>query len=222
MQSPFELLVFDFDGTLVDSQARIVSAMQTAFEAHGLAVPAKGSIREIIGLHLLTAIARLGSGLNERACLSLADAYKSAYAAATAVPTPLFDRVEETLRLLGQTHLLTIATSKSRAGLNSALVNLGIAEHFIDSVTVDECAPKPDPEMLRCLFERYAVDPRHTLMIGDTTYDLEMAHAAGTSAAAVAFGAHERQVLLDCQPLFVVDDFGDLPRYLQRLTARSP
>lgn len=212
------LVVFDWDGTLMDSEARIVTAMQQAFLAEGANVPSRSHVRDIIGLDLAHAAALLGPDLEPARIEAIACDYRQRYARLHAIPTPLFDDARATLRQLVETgFVLAIATGKSRRGLDGAIQESGIAEFFTTSRCGEEAAPKPDPTMLRDILFELDISPHETLMVGDTEYDLMMAAAARTYAGAATYGAHSRQRLLSLKPAIVIDTLTELPAAISRL-----
>lgn len=213
-----ELVVFDWDGTLMDSEARIVHAMTSAFRACGETPPAAASIRAIIGLDLHESVARLGARLTPGAVERIVAAYRPAFRDAGAIPTPLFEGAAETVAALATAGLtLAVATGKSRAGLDRALEESGLGRWFTTSRCGEECAPKPHPAMLVDILAETGHTADRALMVGDTAFDLEMAAAARMRAAAVSWGAHPRSRLLDCSPAVVLDRLADLPGALVRL-----
>lgn len=217
----FRLVVFDWDGTLIDSQARIVHAMARAFEAHGLDAPAAAAVHEVIGLDLAGAIRRLDP---QAAALvpGIEDAYRQAWARAAAVPAPLFEGAIATLEALAaEGLLLAVATGKSRSGLDAAMAETGVRRFFDATRTAEETVPKPHPAMLNELLEELGVAPGEALMVGDTAFDLDMARRAGVRGAAATYGAHERARLLDLRPFLVLDALAELPAALRGASARS-
>ena len=215
-----ELVIFDWDGTLMDSGRRIVHAMQHAYNVHERRPPADTAIRDIIGLDLMTAVERLSPGLGPRECARLAQQYRVEYARAHAIPTPLFRDAKRILADLEQRGLmLAVATGKSRAGLDRAVDEAGLAQHFVSTRCGEESQPKPHPGMLHDILGELATDAGDALMVGDTCYDLEMAAAAGVSALAVSFGAHSRERLLKWQPEIIIDALAELPEAIDRLRA---
>ncbi len=211
----FRLIVFDWDGTLMDSEARIVSCMQGAMEEVRLAPASHGAVREVIGLGLREAVERLlpwaDAGLRERVAL----AYRQRFLAAEAEPSPLFTGVRELLEWLeGEDYLLAVATGKGRRGLNQALSATGLGRIFHATRCADETQSKPHPAMLLELMDVLGVGPKETLMVGDTEYDLLMAHNAGAQALAVCYGVHDPQRLRQLRPLGCVDDLREIRRWL--------
>lgn len=213
---PRELIVFDWDGTLMDSTARIVTAVQAAIAVTGLPERAPAEIRAIIGLGLNEAVAVLYPDAAEEARRRLARIYGEAFVQTAArTPAELFPGAARVLQRLERAGcLLAVATGKSRAGLQRDLEQTGVGGHFVSLRTVDECPSKPDPAMLEEVMNECGVDARGTLVVGDTLFDLEMAANAGVDAVGVGWGAHSPERLLQAQPLNVVHDFDELDRWL--------
>jgi phosphoglycolate phosphatase len=210
------LLVFDWDGTLMDSAARIVSCMQAAMRELGVESPGTARVTEIIGLGLQEALDALFPGVPQALREALADRYRYHFLVADPTPSVLFPGVRETLQTLhAQGYLLAVATGKSRRGLDRALDEIGLA-HLLDaSRCADEAFSKPHPQMLLDILDHLAVEPREALVIGDTAYDLLMAHNAGVAAVAVCYGVHEPARLRRLQPLACLDRVTDLLPWLE-------
>jgi phosphoglycolate phosphatase len=197
-----ELIVFDWDGTLMDSEGRIVASMQAAFAEVGREPPPSATVRGVIGLGLEEAISRLpgvspGDDLSE-----IIERYRHHYLVANATPTPLFDGTEALIKALNQGgRLLAVATGKSRRGLDQALDQTELRPWFHATRCAEETASKPHPGMLHELMDELGVSPASTLMIGDTDYDLLMAQNAGVRALAVGYGTQSPARLLEHKPL---------------------
>jgi phosphoglycolate phosphatase len=223
---PPRLVVFDCDGTLVDSQHHIVSAMHSAFAANGLALPEADSVRRTVGLPLEVAIERLLLPLGSRALDAVVEAYKTAAVAQRLEPDhhePLFPGLVATLDRLDQAgFLLGVATGKARRGLNFTLATHGLSDRFVTLQTCDVVAAgKPAPDMvLQAMAETGAV-PASTIVVGDTTYDMEMARNAGVRAVGVAWGYHDESILLESGASRIIRNFGELPDLAVELLARS-
>ncbi len=208
------LIVFDLDGTLVDSQHSIVASMTAAFERSGRAAPSSREVRRVVGLALEEAIASLlPEGETENAP-AMADHYRDAYFELIAQPEhcdPLFPGATQALEVLSTPETcLGIATGKGRRGLRIALERHGIQRHFVTLQTADDAPSKPDPGMLlRAMSEAGAV-PEATLMIGDTTFDMEMARRAGTRAIGVGWGYHEPEELAAAGAVQIIAAFEEL------------
>lgn len=213
--SGFELLVFDWDGTLMDSEARIVTCMRAAFEALGYPPPAAAAVRNIIGLGLDQSIATLFPAADAMLRQTLISAYRERFLGADETPTPMFDGAVALIESLNTSaRMLAIATGKSRAGLGRALDQCGLRDCFQAIRTADDSLSKPHPAMLLELMDELAVPPARTLMIGDTEYDLQMARAAGTGALGVGYGAHPPERLQALRPLGVARSIAELRDWL--------
>lgn len=201
------LLVFDWDGTLIDSTAKIVGSMQVAADRCGLAVLDDIAIKNIIGLGLPEAIQTLYPSLAVNRQHLLQAAYSEVYLEADQRPCSFFAGVEECLDNLQNTgHKIAIATGKSRRGLDRVLQNVGWLKKFDATRCADETASKPHPLMLLELMGELNVDKENTWMIGDTEYDLEMASNAAIKSVGVSYGAHDAARLYKHSPLAVIDD----------------
>lgn len=211
----FRLVVFDWDGTLADSTALIAEAIRGACGAIGRPLPSLDDARYVIGLGLGDALAHVAPGLSEEEARALVGHYRRRYLDGEAA-IPLFCGAHELLSDLERAgFLLGVATGKSRAGLDRALAGNALAGRFHATRCADEGFPKPHPEMLLALMERLAVDPRETLMIGDTTHDLDLARNAGACALAVSYGAHPVEGLASRGPLATVGSVAELRRWLE-------
>lgn len=219
MQDTLKLVVFDWDGTLMDSQARIVACLRAAIEDLGLAPRDEAALCNIIGLGLREAINGLYPDSDEALHRAFTDRYRYHYLAANETPTPLFAGVEAMLASLeAQDLLLAIATGKGRVGLDQALTQCGVGERFVYTRCADETRSKPHPQMLEEIFAFTGVAPEQAIMVGDTEYDMLMARHADSHALAVSYGVHERDRLLACGPLACVDSIAELADWLLRCT----
>ncbi len=206
MARRFDLLVFDWDGTLMDSTAVIAASLQAACSDIGLPVPAEERARHIIGLGLHDALRYVLPGVPPAIYPQVVERYGHHFRSREE-SAPLFTGVEETLRALHAAgHMLAVATGKSRRGLDRVLERTGLASLFHATRCGEEAANKPAPEMLFDLQSELGVEKTRTLMIGDTTHDLQMAQNAGVAGLAAAFGAHPREQLLALQPLDCFDE----------------
>ena len=213
-------VAFDFDGTLVDSHATIVAAMMEAFEGCGRPAPAAKAVRDIIGLPLEPAIARLlPAGAEDPVEISaIGGHYRTAYKAKTSRPDhidPLFPGVSAILDTLDAAGTSCgIVTSKSRRGLTRALALHALEARFVTLQTADDGPGKPHPFLLERAMAEAGALPATTLMIGDTTYDIETARSAGADAIGVAWGAHEPEALRAAGARTVLEHIGELPAVL--------
>ena len=210
-----KLIVFDWDGTLMDSAARIVNCMHAAVADVGLPTRQDAQIRNIIGLGLRESVSTLFPGLSEADYAALVARYRVHYLELNQTPSELFDGTAELIdALLELGFFLAVATGKGRQGLERVLQETGLKSAFHATRCADEAFSKPHPQMLLELMDELGQDPSETLMVGDTEYDIQMAHNAGAQALAVSYGAHDKQRLLDLNPLACVDDMGQLSQCL--------
>ena len=216
MAERFDLIVFDWDGTLFDSTALIVRAIQAACRDLGAPVPSDEAAAHVIGLGLQDALQHAVPDLPVDLYPELGRRYRQHYFASHDQVT-LFAGVPALLTgLRARNHWLAVATGKSRHGLNEALRISGLAGSFDATRTADETRSKPHPQMLQELMREFGTDPERTLMIGDTTHDLQLAANAGTDAVAVAYGAHPPEQLGDLRPLTIAHSVPELQDWLAR------
>ena len=216
MSRRFDLLVFDWDGTLMDSAGCIAESLQAACRDCGHLVPSDRDARYVIGLGLTDAMAHVLPGLDPSAYAPVVERYRHHFLLHDS-GTTLFSGVADMLQHLRESgHKLAVATGKTRRGLDRALEQTGIKAHFHATRCADESKSKPHPEMLHWLMKTLDATPERTLMIGDTTHDMEMARNAGVPGLAVAHGAHEAAELVAYEPLACVDDCGGLRAWLAR------
>lgn len=213
----FKLIVFDWDGTLMDSEARIVACIQNAFVDAGQPPPPREEARNVIGLGLAEAMSVLWPAATREQQEGLIERYRYHFLVASEVSSALFPGAREVLESLSDRgYLLAVATGKSRRGLDAALATTGLDGRFQCTRCADETFSKPHPEMLLQIMDELGVGPNHTLMVGDTEYDLEMAGNAGTRALAVCHGVHDRERLLRHRPLDCVPTLFDVARWIER------
>lgn len=212
------LVLLDIDGTLVDSQHNIVAAMALACEAAGLTPPPPSATRSVIGLSLSEAIGRLKPALEPAALDRLVALYRDAFLTLRTRPDhdePLFPGVAEALDALeAQGCLLGLATGKSRRGVAAMLERHGLVGRFITIQTPDDGPGKPDPTMVHRAMNETGSDATRTVMVGDTTFDMEMARAAGTDALGAGWGYHAPDRLLAAGARLVLAAAADLPTSL--------
>ncbi|MDX3908344.1 MAG: HAD-IA family hydrolase [Sphingobium sp.] len=212
------LALFDCDGTLVDSQHSICTAMARAFDAVKLATPDRLTILSVVGLSLPHAMAKLLPEADEAFHHHVSDHYRDAFRAMRgegAVSEPLYDGIAELIEALAaQGWLLGVATGKSDRGLNLCLTHHGILDRFVTLQTADRHPSKPHPSMvMEAMMEAGAV-PETTVMIGDTTYDIEMAVSADVRAIGVNWGYHLPEELLAAGAAAVAVDSLDLGHHI--------
>lgn len=214
----FRLLVFDWDGTLMDSAARIVACMQSAALDLELPAPSTQAVQNIIGLGLQEALDQLLPDADAVLRQTVIERYRHHYLVENQMPEPLFPGVTEMLTELEQAdYLLAVATGKSRRGLDRALERTGLKQQFLATRCADETFSKPHPAMLQQLMDELGVLPTETLMIGDSEYDLQMACNAGTASLAVSYGVHSPERLSQYQPLACLDTPDAIPPWLESL-----
>jgi phosphoglycolate phosphatase len=210
----FDLIVFDWDGTLSDSTALIVKSLQAAALDIGAAKPSTEAARYVIGMGLHQALAHMSPEVSPERYSEMATRYRYHYAKHQD-DIDLFPGALEMLHeLKKKQHLLAIATGKSRRGLNEALAHAELKSLFDRSKTADETQSKPHPMMLEELMLEFSVPPERTLMIGDTTHDLEMAHHARCASIGVSYGAHEPDTFSQWKPKAVLHSTHELHTWL--------
>jgi phosphoglycolate phosphatase len=210
----FDLIAFDWDGTLFDSTALIVQCIQASARDAGLPVPSNERASYVIGLGLHDALQHALPGLPRERYPEIAQHYRRHYMARQH-EVLFFPGVTEMLHeLKARQHWLAVATGKSRSGLNAALAGSSVHGIFDATRTADETASKPNPLMLQQLMREFGVDPERTLMIGDTTHDLQLAANAGAASVGVSYGAHDVEGLEACRPLRVVHSSAELRNWL--------
>jgi phosphoglycolate phosphatase len=211
----YDLIAFDWDGTLFDSTTLIVRCIQAACRDIGVAVPSDADAAYVIGLGLHDALQHAVPGLPPERYPELGQHYRTHYWASQH-ELVLFPGIVELLNgLKDRGHVLAVATGKNRRGLDQALAQAELAGVFDASRTADETAGKPHPRMLLELMREFDVAPERTLMIGDTTHDLQMARNAGTASIGVGYGAHEHAAFEPFGPLFVAHSVAELHAWLR-------
>ena len=215
MERRYDLIVFDWDGTVMDSTAVIAGSIQAACRDLGLPVPGDEAARHVIGLGLIQALRYAVPDAPESMYEPLVARYRHHFLAQDQT-IPLFDGARETIAELHDGgYWLGVATGKSRAGLDRALESTGMKQYFHATRTADQTFSKPDPAMLLELMGELAVSTERALMIGDTTHDVQMAQNAGVDAVAVGHGAHSPEQLQELNPLALVQDFAGLRTWLK-------
>lgn len=205
------LFIFDWDGTISDSTAKIVRCMQLAAEDAGLEVLPDDEIRNIIGLGLPEAISSLYPRANADEREKLRLGYSAHFLREDTLPSPFFPGVLDTLDSLRRDgFILTVATGKSRRGLDRVLDNLDLKSFFHASRCADETASKPHPQMLNELLLEFSASAQEAVMIGDTEYDMAMAREIDMHRIAVSYGAHHIDRLLPYEPRMCIDSFSEI------------
>ena len=219
--SDLRLVIFDVDGTLVDSQAEIMAAMEMSFAANGLPMLPRTAVLSIVGLSLDVAFRQLCPDAGDVVQASLVQAYKDAFNAlrgadGTAEKSPLFPGALAVLdTLAGQDNtLLAVATGKSRRGLDKLLERYGLTGMFHSEQVADHHPSKPNPSMILTALSELGIAQQRAVMVGDTTFDMDMARAAGVAKIGVSWGYHPAEML---RPDILIDDFTALPGAIDTL-----
>lgn len=217
-----KLVIFDCDGTIVDSQHAIVAAASRAFEDVGLAAPSRADVISIIGLSLPIAIERLAPGANAQQRDQLVEGYKEAFNVARrarAFPDPLYPHAHEVLTALGERAdlVLGVATGKSRRGVDILLEREGLGPYFKTIQTADTHPSKPHPSMILEAMAEAGVAPHETIMIGDTVFDIVMGVNAGVAAVGVDWGYHHVDLLSEAGANAIVSSWREIPDTIERL-----
>lgn len=211
----YKLVVFDWDGTLMDSISRIVASIQAAAEFCHQDIPTVRQVKDIIGLSLPKAFEILFPVACADKLIDLREHYKYQYLECNTTPAPLFGDTLSLLKAL-QTNekLIAVATGKARAGLDRVLDETQTTEYFHATRCADETLSKPAPQMLLSLLSELNVSPEQAIMIGDSSFDLEMAQSAGVDSIGVTLGVHDRAILSQYAPVAIVDSLSELEPFL--------
>ena len=211
----YELIVFDWDGTLMDSEATIVSCLQMAARDLEIVEPEPEQARDVIGLGLHQALASLFPQSSDAEVDVLAQQYRKHFLREDREPSPLFPGVRELLeQLASMNYFLAVATGKSRQGLDMELEHSGLGGVFQATRCADEAFSKPHPQLLLDVLDHLGVASRQALVIGDTEYDMQMAANAGSDAIGVSFGVHSPERLREHGALTVVEHLAHIPDWL--------
>ncbi len=211
----FRLLVFDWDGTIMDSAANIIECVREAAKDLELKIPADDAIRNIIGLGLKEAVTEMFPGADDDLVWKVVDRYRVHFLDHRRTPSKLFPGADATLReIANQGYLMAVATGKGRVGLDKVFKYTGLGDLFHTSRCADESHSKPNPDMLLQIMDELGATGDETLMIGDTEYDMQMAINAGAHRLAVSYGSHTRERLMQAEPLGCLDDIRELTIWL--------
>lgn len=215
MTRNYKLLVFDWDGTLMDSQARIVNCLAASMEDIDLSPHPEAQLKDVIGLGLREATEKLLPDQTLEQHGRFIERYRHHYMVANDTPSQLFEGAREMLQhLLDEEYFLAVATGKARRGLDRVLEEVGMQGVFHVTRCADETRSKPHPQMLQEVMDVVGVWSNETLMVGDTEYDLMMAQAAGCDGMAVSYGVHEVERLMACQPVGCIDNINEFHPWL--------
>jgi phosphoglycolate phosphatase len=211
MDKSYRLVIFDWDGTLADSMAQIVSCMRQTFEALGLPRPDEMLIRHTVGLSLEAVASRLAPQVDRLMVGQIADTYRKLALTNRNHSAQLFDGVKSGLSSLReQGFYLAVATGMGRRGLDAALNNSELSDLFDITRCADETCSKPDPMMLDEILTDLNLRAENAIMIGDTSYDIEMANNIGMDSIAVTYGMHEEVHLRPCKPQHLINHFSEI------------
>ncbi len=206
-----KVVIFDWDGTLVDSVDHIADSLHQAATDMGFPAREREAYRDIIGLGIEEALEALYPGIGAEGMNGIREGYRRYFFTKMATPQNVFAGIEKLLvdlRLSG--YGCAVATGKSRHGLDAALASSELGRHFDITRCADETCSKPDPTMLVEILEYYRIDPQDAVMVGDTRYDLDMAQRIGMPSVGVEWGVHSREVLGQYAPIAVVNNVVDL------------
>jgi phosphoglycolate phosphatase len=202
-------IIFDWDGTIMDSADKIVSCMQKAAIFAKLPVPSSQEVKHIIGISLVPAIQQLFD-INKGRAQEVSDAYKKIFFEQDQTACLLFDSAHDVLKSLSQQYTLAVATGKARRGLQRAFDLTQSAKYFTTSICADEADSKPSPDMLLQLLAKWNIEPHQAVMIGDTVYDMQMAEAIAMPRIGVSYGVHTKEAIIKHSPTHVIDHLSEL------------
>lgn len=215
--SAYKLIIFDWDGTLMDSEAKIVSCLMASASDLGLQLPSVDEARNVIGLGLHEACVKLMPASDRELHLKMADRYRYHFLTSNETPSEMFSGVENMLKSLDETGVfLAIATGKGRQGLDAVLKETDLKDYFHATRTADETVSKPHPQMLHELLDFFGLESNEAIMIGDTEYDLQMATNAKMDSLAVSYGVHEVERLMQHQPKSCVHSIDEMHNWLMQ------
>ena len=214
----YELIVFDWDGTLMDSEATIVDCLQLAARELGYATPDRERAKDVIGLGLHQAIAKLFPGVADAEVDALANQYRQHFLRKDRAPSPLFPGARELLEeLASKGYFLAVATGKSRRGLDMELESTGLKSLFHATRCADEAFSKPHPQIMLDVLDFLGMASQQALVVGDTEYDMQMAINAGSTAIGISHGVHSAERLREHGAQVVVDELPQIADWLGKL-----
>lgn len=210
----YRCVIFDWDGTVMDSVNKIVNTMQIAARMSDIPIPTHAAVSHIIGISLKPAIAQLFNLVDEAKINEITANYKTAFIEHDQTPCPLFAGAKELLTQLHPHTRLAVATGKARRGLHRAWENSATGQYFVDSCCADEAHSKPHPDMLQQILTRQGLAPEDCLMVGDTSYDMQMAEAIGMDRIGVSYGVHSVEQIQVHKPVAIIHEPLELLRYV--------
>ncbi|MGJ8680940.1 HAD-IA family hydrolase [Paraglaciecola sp.] len=211
----YQVIIFDWDGTLMDSVGKIVDCIQDSARYLELPIPTKHEAKQVIGLSLVQAMQQLFALPDVQSAEKVADQYKYFSVRHYQESSPLFEGVIELLTALKRKgYKLAVATGKGRKGLEQGWQHSNSKEFFDSSRCADDAQSKPSPDMLQQIMSELNMEPHQALMVGDTSYDMAMAEAIGMDRVGVSYGVHDKQTLNQHSPISVIDSIGDLLKYV--------
>lgn len=211
----YQLIIFDWDGTIMDSAQKIANCISAAALDVGLEQPTEQEAKNIIGLSLFEAMTVLFPHESKELQAEMVERYKHHWLFEDETDQQLFAGVEEGLQTLHEIGaFLAIATGKSRRGLNSAFIHANVESYFVTTRCADETRSKPHPQMINEILDFTSIEPDKTIMVGDTTYDLDMAQSAGVDALGVSYGVHCEQALKKSGAIEICDSFNEVVSWL--------
>ncbi|WP_289030068.1 HAD-IA family hydrolase [uncultured Paraglaciecola sp.] len=207
----YKAIIFDWDGTLMDSVTKIVESMQISAKHFGLPVPSYNEAKNVIGISLLPALKKLFSIDDHEEAIKLMVTYKEHFKNHSQISSPMFEGALDMLEeLKSRGHVLAVATGKARLGLEHNLLHSNTGHLFTTSRTADDANSKPSPDMLKQILAELNLQASEVVMVGDTTYDMEMAESIGMDRVAVSFGVHESKTLMRHKPIAIIDSLSEL------------
>lgn len=215
--TPTPFLIFDWDGTLIDSSEKIITSMHRAAETSGLPFLGDDKVKSIIGLGLPEAIHALYPDTDTAIRERFREQYAQHYLEADRIPCEFFPGVMDTLEYFKSSgYQIAVATGKARRGLNRILANMQLLDFFHGSRCSDETLSKPHPQMLKELLKEFNRSPHEAIMVGDTTFDMEMAFRAGVPRVAVSYGVHGVEELQRFEPKAIIHRFEELKEHVKK------
>ncbi len=212
----YSFVIFDWDGTLMDSTGRIVSAMRASAEIVGLQVPDESAVKGIIGLSMQAVMDNLFNDVDQSLHSHFLEVYRHQYVEADKTPSPLFESAFSQLEWLRNLNIpIAVATGKARMGLNRVMQEVALSDYFDFTICADEALSKPDPEMVFQLMRKAKKRADETLVIGDSIHDINMANNAKVDAIAVTSGASDYKQLKDSNPIAILEHVGQLKHWAE-------